>query len=117
MQATSAATITDNASVCQNATAPLITFTAANGIAPFTFTYNINNGAAQTISTTRFNTVTLPVPMTASGTFVYNPPVCPLGTGAVLHRSPVVLLLLSLILFLPQQFREQQQFVKTPFPR
>ena len=73
VQAASTATIAGDATICQNATAPQITFTAANGIAPFTFTYNINNGPSQTISTAATsNSVTLPVPMIATGTFVYN---------------------------------------------
>ena len=75
VQATSTATISGTATVCQNGTAPIITFTAANGTAPFEFTYNINGGAPQTISTgsgPSSNTATLTVPMTATGTFVYN---------------------------------------------
>jgi hypothetical protein len=74
VQATSSATITTNiAAVCQDATAPIITFTATNGTAPFTFTYNINAGVTQTITTSATSgSVTLPVSMAASGTFVYN---------------------------------------------
>ena len=73
VQATSTATISGSTSVCQDATAPLITFTGANGVTPFTFTYNINGGATQTISTTSVsNSVTLPVLMALPGTFVYN---------------------------------------------
>ncbi|MFC4261317.1 PKD domain-containing protein [Ferruginibacter yonginensis] len=73
VQAVSTATITGNATVCQNATAPIVTFTATNGNAPFTFTYNINGGATQTITTgATSNVATLSVPMTTSGTFVYN---------------------------------------------
>ncbi len=74
VQATSSATIaTNTAAVCQDASAPIITFTATNGTAPFTFTYNINAGATQTITTSATSgSVTLPVSMAASGTFVYN---------------------------------------------
>ena len=75
VQATSTATISGTATVCQNGTLPIITFTAANGNAPFEFTYNINGGAPQTISTVSGpspNTATLTVPMTSTGTFVYN---------------------------------------------
>ena len=73
VQGTSTATISGNSSVCQDATAPSITFTGANGVAPFTFSYNINGGAIQTISTSATsNSATLPVAMTAVGTFVYN---------------------------------------------
>ncbi|MEQ1552999.1 MAG: PKD domain-containing protein [Ferruginibacter sp.] len=73
VQATSTATIAGSTIVCQNNTAPVITFTAANGVAPFTFTYNINGGTTQTISTIGAATsVTLPVSLAATGTFVYN---------------------------------------------
>ncbi len=68
-----AASISGNASVCQNATAPLITFTGSGASTPYTFTYTINGGAPQTISTTGANTsVTLPVPTTTDGIFNYN---------------------------------------------
>ena len=49
------ATITGSTAVCQNATAPLITFSGLNGIKPYTFTYRINGGANQTITTTGTN--------------------------------------------------------------
>ena len=59
--------------LCQNAAPPVITFTGANAInLPYTFTYNINGGAAQTISTTSGNSVTLNVPTASAGSFVYN---------------------------------------------
>ncbi|RZJ36290.1 MAG: hypothetical protein EOO51_02755, partial [Flavobacterium sp.] len=66
------ATITGNATVCLNATEPVITFTGAGGTAPYTFTYNVNGGADQTITTVTGDSVTLPVPTTATGAFVYN---------------------------------------------
>ncbi|MHA4739924.1 Ig-like domain-containing protein [Dyadobacter sp. MSC1_007] len=66
------ATISGTASACQNATQPVITFTAVNGIAPFTFTYKINGGTDQTVSTTGINTTaTVNAPTTATGTFIY----------------------------------------------
>src|SRR5208283_757766 len=59
--------------VCQNATAPLITFTGANGTPPYTFTYNINSGATKTVSTTDGNSsVTVAVPTGTVGRFTYN---------------------------------------------
>lgn len=65
-------TISGTASTCQNATQPVVTFTAVNGIAPFTFTYNIGSGASQTVSTTASNTTaTVSVPTTSTGTFTY----------------------------------------------
>ncbi|MBI9039855.1 immunoglobulin domain-containing protein [Lutibacter sp.] len=65
------ATIAVPATVCENGTA-VVTFTGVNGIPPYTFDYNINGGATQTISTTSTsNTVTLPVVTTVSGSFNY----------------------------------------------
>jgi gliding motility-associated-like protein len=67
------AQISGSVDVCKDAPPPLITFSGADGTAPFTFTYNINGGAAQTISTTAgTNTVTLAVPTGVVGAFVYN---------------------------------------------
>ena len=72
VQQTPTATITGSASVCIDATAPVITFTGINGTAPYEFTYNIDGGPSQTISTTgSSNTAALSVPMTVTGTFVY----------------------------------------------
>lgn len=53
-----------------NAPSPVITFTAQQGTAPFTFTYHINTGADQTVTTTG-NTATLNVPTTIAGTYIY----------------------------------------------
>jgi len=59
-------------SVCQNAASPNITFTGANGTRPYIFTYTINGGAPQTVSTTAAsNSVTVAVPTGTVGTFVY----------------------------------------------
>lgn len=66
------ATITGNTVVCLNAPAPNITFTGANGTAPYTFTYKINGGADQFITTTAGNSVTLPVPTGTAGVFTYS---------------------------------------------
>jgi hypothetical protein len=65
------ATISGTTSVCLNAASPLITFTGSNGLAPYTFTYTINGGPNQNISTTSGNSVTLPVPTGTAGSFVY----------------------------------------------
>lgn len=66
------ATISGSTTACQNETAPKITFTAVNGIAPFTFTYKINGGGDLTVSTTGVNTTaTVDVPTGSTGTFVY----------------------------------------------
>lgn len=67
------ATITGTTTVCQNTPMPVLTFTGSNGTTPYTFTYNINGGAAQTVSTTGTNNaVTVSAPTTASGTFTYS---------------------------------------------
>lgn len=68
------ATISGTATVCQNATAPAVTFTGAAGTLPYTFTYNINGDAAtQTISTTGSNSsVSITVPAGTVGSTVYN---------------------------------------------
>ena len=66
------ATISGNAEVCRNATAPLITFTGANATAPYTFTaYTINGVPNQTVTTTTGNSVTVSAPTGTAGTFVY----------------------------------------------
>ncbi len=66
------ATISGSTAVCLNAASPTITFTGTNGIAPYTFTYNINGGANLTIATTAGNTVMLAVPTGTAGIFNYN---------------------------------------------
>jgi hypothetical protein len=65
--------ITGTSTVAQNVnTTSNITFTASGGKAPFTFTYTVNNGAPQTISTTGSNTVTtVPQSNAVLGTFEY----------------------------------------------
>lgn len=46
-----AGTISGGIALCQNASAPLLTFTGSGGTAPYTFSYNINGGSTQTITT------------------------------------------------------------------
>ena len=64
--------ISGSTSVCQNAASPLITFSGSSGAVPYTFTYNINGGATQSVTTTTGNSVTVPVPTGAVGTYTYN---------------------------------------------
>ncbi len=66
------ASIAGGTTVCRNAASPLVTFTGAVGQAPFTFTYNINGGPDQNITTVIGNTVTVPAPTTTAGVFIYN---------------------------------------------
>lgn len=61
-----------NVVVCRNAPMPQITFTAANGTAPYTFEYNINGGATQTIVANAGNSVNVAAPTGTAGSFVYN---------------------------------------------
>lgn len=64
------AVMTGTVDVCENGTEPLVTFTGGNGIAPYTFTYTVNGGAAQTVISTG-DDATVNVPTTASGLFTY----------------------------------------------
>src|SRR5690606_31192965 len=65
--------ISSNTSVCQNSAGPVITFTGSNGTAPYTFTYNINGGAPQTIvSTGAGSSATLTGSTSTAGTKTYN---------------------------------------------
>jgi uncharacterized protein (TIGR02145 family) len=66
------ATVSGTATVCKDAASPNITFTGANGTAPYSFTYSINGGANQTVSTTSGNSVTVGAPTGIAGTFTYN---------------------------------------------
>ncbi|MFV5700884.1 PKD domain-containing protein [Flavobacterium sp. XS2P12] len=66
------ATITTNAtSVCTNGTQPVITFTGIGGSAPYTFTYTINGGPNITTSQSTGDILTLNVPTSTLGSFVY----------------------------------------------
>jgi gliding motility-associated-like protein len=67
------ANISGTTTVCENGAQPNITFTASNSTAPYTFTYSLNGGANQTITTAgTSSTVTLPVPTSTPGTYVYS---------------------------------------------
>ena len=66
------ATVSGTTAVCQNGASPNITFTGANGTAPYTFTYKINGGADLTVTTTSGNSVTVSVPTGTSGTYIYS---------------------------------------------
>jgi gliding motility-associated-like protein len=66
------ATIAGSVTLCRNAPSPSITFTAANGTAPYKFEYNINGGPVQTATAPSGNSVSIPVPTGMAGTFTYN---------------------------------------------
>ena len=65
------ATISGTVAVCQDATSPNVTFTGADGTAPYTFTYKINGGDDLTVTTTTGNSVTVPASTSSAGSFVY----------------------------------------------
>ena len=66
------ATISGTTELCLNFPAPNITFTGAGGTAPYTFTYTINSGGNQTVTTTAGNSVTVAAPTSTAGTFIYS---------------------------------------------
>jgi hypothetical protein len=67
------ATITGTVSKCLNDPNPYITFTGANGTAPYLFTYKLNGAANQTLTTTGGNnSATIVVPTSVGGTFTYS---------------------------------------------
>jgi hypothetical protein len=66
------ATISGSTTICQNGTAPSVVFTGSGGTAPYTFSYRINNGAVQTVSTSTGNSVSVTVPSTTAGNFTYS---------------------------------------------
>jgi len=65
------AAISGTATVCQNAAAPQVTFTGSNGTAPYTFSYKLNGGALQTLTTTSGNAVSVSAPTGTAGTYTY----------------------------------------------
>ena len=66
------ATISGTTMVCLNAANPGITFTGAGGPAPYSFTYAINGGGNQIITTSVGNSITVNAPTNVLGTFVYS---------------------------------------------
>src|SRR5690554_6258434 len=68
------ATISGTIDVCEDDAAPEIIFTGANGTAPYTFTYTIDDGTGaitQTITTSGGNSATIVQPTDVPGTFTY----------------------------------------------
>ena len=58
--------------VCQFDENPEIVFEGALGIAPYTFTYSVNSGAEQTITTTTTNDISIPISTEQEGVFTYS---------------------------------------------
>ena len=66
-------TISGTVAVCQNASPPPVLFTGSGGTRPYTFTYNVNGGATQTVTTTgTSDQVTLGAPTGTLDTLLYN---------------------------------------------
>ena len=65
------ATISGTTTVCLDATAPEITFTGADGTAPYIFTYTVNGGDNLSVGTSIGDSVTVSVPTNVAGTFTY----------------------------------------------
>ncbi len=66
------ALISGTTAVCQNTTAPNVTFTGSGGTTPYTFSYTINGVSPTTVSTTGTNnSVTVAAPTGTTGTFTY----------------------------------------------
>src|SRR5690606_29160360 len=65
------ATIAGTVDVCQNDASPNITFTGANGTAPYTFTYTINGGANQTVTSDNTSIILFPYTTLFRSTFTY----------------------------------------------
>ena len=66
------ATIGGTTSVCEGSASPDITFTGAGGTPPYTFTYKINGGADQMVTTIMGNSVTVAQSTAIPGTFTYS---------------------------------------------
>lgn len=64
------ATITGSPAVCQT-TPSTVTFTGGNGTAPYTFTYTVDGGSPQTITTMSGNSINLDLTNFIPGNFVY----------------------------------------------
>ncbi|SMO49869.1 gliding motility-associated C-terminal domain-containing protein [Saccharicrinis carchari] len=65
------ASISGTTAVCRGSAMPRVTFVGSNGVAPYTFTYSINNGDEQAITTQRGNTVSVGVPTNEAGVYTY----------------------------------------------
>jgi len=68
------ASIAGTTSLCQDPLGVIVadvTFTGTAGTAPFTFTYTVNGGGSQTVTTVSGNSVTVAQPTTSAGTFAY----------------------------------------------
>lgn len=65
------ASVIGSTSVCKNGSSPIVIFTGSNGIQDYSFTYNINGGVNQVITTTGSDTVSVIAPTGTAGIFNY----------------------------------------------
>ncbi|MCY7350615.1 MAG: T9SS type A sorting domain-containing protein [Cytophagaceae bacterium] len=65
------AQIQGTTTVCQGSSPPSVTFTGSNGTTPYTFTYQLNGGSSQTITTSNGSLIALPRSTDTPGTFAY----------------------------------------------
>ncbi len=65
------ATISGTTAVCENSIAPDITFAGIDGVAPYTFTYSINSGTSQTITTATGSSVTVEQSTSTPDDYIY----------------------------------------------
>jgi hypothetical protein len=65
------ASITGTIAVCQLDAEPKITFTGLTGSAPFTFTFTVNSGGDQTVTTSTGSSVEVSQPTVSAGTYIY----------------------------------------------
>jgi len=69
---TPAVIVSGSVSACTGTDNPVVTFTGINGIMPYTFTYQVNNGEQQIITTnSNSGSVAFSIPTVEPGKFVY----------------------------------------------
>jgi gliding motility-associated-like protein len=64
------ATVSGTTEVCVNEVSPVVTFTGSSGTAPYTFTYALNAGPPQSV-TSSGNIIGISVPTSTAGSFTY----------------------------------------------
>ena len=66
------ATLSGTAVLCKGSPAALLTFTGSNGVAPYTFSYQVNGGSVQTVATTGGSaSVTVSQSTSTEGVYTY----------------------------------------------
>jgi gliding motility-associated-like protein len=65
------ATLIGNAVVCLNDAAPTLTFSGNSGLAPYIFSYTMNGGAMQTVTSNTAGQITVQAPTSTAGNYIY----------------------------------------------